>query len=411
MVPTSDLEYFCSEHLCAPSLRDMLADAVMFFKLHKTWRVYICPIPECLCWFVEDDSLILHLIYNHHNHWPFLQHNPTEEQWCADVLHNTVWKPIDVERVLDMLFTTSLCGKSVDGGLDADHLGTLEWPLSDDSNRSRLLIELQKGFKVLLNSQQRNLFPVLSPGCLRALIVVASENILRHMDTRTTMHFSFRSLLHCSLLSFHFMVKKSLSRFVKFVKEMCNYSDEASQSKESVGSKDGHGNWTKGEYLDGVSIPDGCDNFVLDDAKLKMYFIGEEGIGSWLIKSPIIPTIKQVSPGAPVILQLAKSKTKSFLKSLRTVHMQSDLKSVGVASCLQLWNMRHGPMSLLDTMPSELASDSEPDLATVSYVQSTSCKYAKQRRIVSDSHVCDGVLLLFLVDFCFLSFLHSSGIT
>jgi Protein of unknown function (DUF629) len=81
-----------------------------------------------------------------------------------------VWEPIDVEGVLNMLFTASLDGKSADGALDADHLSTSEWLLSEDPSRSNLLMELQKGFEVLLDSEQRYLFPVLSNGRLRALI-------------------------------------------------------------------------------------------------------------------------------------------------------------------------------------------------------------------------------------------------
>jgi Protein of unknown function (DUF629) len=68
-VPLRDLQCFYSKHLDASRLRNMVADAVMFFKLQKTWAVCICPIPECLSWFTDDDSLILHLIYEHHNAW------------------------------------------------------------------------------------------------------------------------------------------------------------------------------------------------------------------------------------------------------------------------------------------------------------------------------------------------------
>jgi Protein of unknown function (DUF629) len=170
-VPKTDLDYFCREHLCSSSHSDMLADWLVFFKVHSTWEAYICPSPNCLCLFTEHHSLILHLMSQHLSVQPFLRHDPAEEQWCVETLRSAVWEPIDVEGALNMLATIPLDGRAADGCLGAGHFGSLQWPLSEDCSRGKLLTELQKGVEGLLGSQESDSIRMLYNGCLRALIL------------------------------------------------------------------------------------------------------------------------------------------------------------------------------------------------------------------------------------------------
>jgi Protein of unknown function (DUF629) len=307
-VPKTDLDYFCREHLCSSSHSDMLADWWVFFKVHSTWEAYICPSPNCLCLFTEHHSLILHLMSQHLSVQPFLRHDPAEEQWCVETLRSAVWEPIDVEGALNMLATIPLDGRAADGCLGAGHFGSLQWPLSEDCSRGKLLTELQKGVEGLLGSQESDSIRMLYNGCLRALIVVASEYILRCLDPSSIMPLPFRSLLYCSALSFRFMESESLSFFVELVKEVCKLvQDETVQSRYLEGSKDNDVSWSKGEYLDAVSIHDGCDYFLLDTAKIKLCDGGKAGIASWLYGAPILPTIPLVPSRASEILKLLES--------------------------------------------------------------------------------------------------------
>lgn len=394
-MPTADLDYFSSEILCESRLTHMLADAVVFFKLHNTWEIYICPKPECHCWFAEGNSLIMHLTREHNcNVWPLPQHDLTEERWCSEVLHSMVWKPIDVDSTLNMLAATCQDFTSADGRSGGADIDSLVWPLSEDVQRSKLLVELRKRFMILLAREEQASFSLISNGCLRALVAVASEHIRRQLDPGNSIPLPFRALLDSSLFPFRFMDHKSLSYFVQLVSEMCELVIQAAepQTGELDESRDGDFNWDRSD-LDVISDPiaDGTVGyyFVLDAAKIKLRCGGEGGVASWLLKAPGLPLIKEVPTRASEILQLAQSKVAALKECLATAYMRSVDQSVEFPSCFKLWSMGHWQRDMtymfrLDTAHPDLALNSE-----VNHMPSTSTEHNKRQRIAYSSEVCD----------------------
>lgn len=329
-VPGSALGHFTSGLLKHPWLANLVQEAAVFFDLHHTWEVYVCPKPSCLCWFREEESLILHLKNEHFpkmkqiSAWLLPQRDLAEEKWCAKAFDKMVWKPVDVEAAVNMLSRVCLHHENVsvaDVCAGRDSLCSLEWPLSKNTAKGELLAELRQLFECLKPEQAS--FSLLSNGLLRTMAALASKNILVHLPPGDNVHF-LGVLLSNSPISFLFLDENSLSIFVQLVRRIQQFVNSTMQypPKESNLNK-GDVKWRKSEILDAVSYD--CENlsFILDQSMARPLCGGDiGGIPSWLSSAPCQPAIDQLPVEASEIYAKVERTINYFIDSLLVFNMK-----------------------------------------------------------------------------------------
>ncbi|XP_078174481.1 uncharacterized protein LOC144568114 isoform X2 [Carex rostrata] len=310
-------------------VRNFLLDAVLFYKLHGTWEIYVCPKPGCFRWFKEDASLISHLknehlpMFHRIDTWPPSQHIPAEGKRCVDALCKMVWKPIHLRGALGLLsrmYLDHACANKADVCAGCDQFCSLEWPLSKDPVRSKLLAKLGRGFRTLLNKENKASYSLLSRGYFTKMTVLAFENIVASVAPSDKVLFLGCTLAH-SPLSFRFLEEKALSLFVHLVSKMCQLVMQGS-APSLDGKLDlsrGDVDWNKSEILDAVSfsLQKGC--FLLDRASIESPCCGEGSIPSRLCSAPCYRSVTQVPVEASKVFVELENKLVSLMHSVLAV--------------------------------------------------------------------------------------------
>lgn len=288
----------------------VLSEALSFAESNKTWKVWVCC--RCSEKFTNRESHIQHVVGEHlGNLSPQLQAvlpQEVDSEW-VEMLLSGCWKPIDVYAAVRMLedgsncespienveehFSNNLCLKDteevqvVDGEFKAVeacnwcttesrdgniilNLGLMDnnsenwvkekrWPLSDDSERAKLLEKIHSMFQLLLRHK------CLAASHLNKVIQYAMDELqglalgLQLVDLR----------LDLTPVCFCFLQASQLQKVFEFLQELLHYCGLNQYSEKDASMDDSYSATPGNEILEMISLNGDSSCLILDEQLLK----------------------------------------------------------------------------------------------------------------------------------------------